>query len=170
MMNRVLGTKFRVVTGYVGTANVELAIERGEVEGQAGGTWFNGQGVDYEWYKAGKIRVLVQIGYKAVDLPDVPLLAELGGNEEDRALLELFSSPFVIGKPTAVGPNVPPERVAALRTAYRAMMDDPAFLADAAKLGSTVQPTFGEDLANLVRRVMGQSEALVMRARASVQP
>jgi hypothetical protein len=169
VMNRIIGTKFKIVTGYVGTANVELAIERGEVEGQAGGTWFNGQGTDYEWYRAGKIRVLVQIGYKAPDLPGVPLLTELASNEDDRRLLELFSSPFLIGKPTAVGPNVPPDRVAALRLAYKAMMSDPAFLADAEKLGSTIEPTLGEDLTNLVKRVMGLSEELVQRARTAVQ-
>jgi hypothetical protein len=169
LMNNVLGTKFKVVTGYVGTANVELAIERGEVEGQAGGTWFKGQGTDYEWYQAGKIRVLVQIGYKAADLPDVPLLTGLAKNTDDRRLLELFSSPFVIGKPTAVGAEVPRERVEALRAAYQAMTADPAFLADAEKAGATIVPTGGEELANLVERVMGLPNELVQRARVAVQ-
>lgn len=170
MLNRIHGTKFKVVTGYAGTAAVELALERGEVDGQAGGTWFNGQGVDYDWYKAGKIRVLVQIGYKASDLPDVPLLTDLADGAEEKTLFELFSSPFVIGKPTAAGPNVPAERVAALRAAYKAMMSDQTFLADADKLGSTIKPTLGEDLAELIKRVMGQPDALVKRARAAVQP
>jgi tripartite-type tricarboxylate transporter receptor subunit TctC len=169
VMNRLLGTKFKIVTGYPGTAAVELALERGEVEGQAGGTWFKGQGVDYDWYQAGKIRVLVQIGYKAADLPDVPLLTDLAQNGDDKKLLELFSSPFIIGKPTAVGPNVPPERIAALRQAYRTTLSDPAFLADAAKLGATIVPTSGDELTSLIKRVMGLPDDLVQRARGAIQ-
>ncbi len=117
--------------GYDGAAGVEHAMEQGEVEGDAGDTWFSGQGNTYEWYKAGKIRVLVLIGTRTPDLPDVPLLVDLAGNSDDRSLLELFSAPYTIGKPTAVGPKVPADRVAALRAAYVATMQDPAFLADA---------------------------------------
>jgi tripartite-type tricarboxylate transporter receptor subunit TctC len=169
LLDRVLGTKFRLISGYEGTAAVELAIDRGEVDGQAGGTWFRGSGTDYDWFRQGKIRVLAQIGARAADLPDVPLLTELVTKTEDRQLMELFSSPFTVGKPTAVGPKVPAERVAALRQAYMETMRDPAFLADAAKFGIDIDPTSGEDLGKLVQHVMSLPPDLLANARAVMQ-
>ena len=170
VMNRVLGTKFRIVTGYDGANGVAHALEQGEVEGDAGDTWFSGQGRTYDWYKAGTIRVLVQIGTRTPDLPEVPLLLDLAENDADRQILELFSSPYTIGKPTAVGPKVPPERVAALRAAYDATMSDPAFLADAAKLVITIAPVSGQELTALIKHLGELPPALVARAKAVVEP
>ena len=167
VMNYVLGTKFRVVTGYDGFAGVEHAIEEGEVEGNAGDTWY-GVGRTYQLYQEGAIRVIVQIGTPSPDLGHVPLLVDLAGNDADRALLELFSSPYQVGKPTAMGPKVPPERVAALRQAYAATMTDPEFLADAKMLGVAVAPMPGPELAALVARLTSLSPALVARAREAV--
>jgi hypothetical protein len=170
VMNYVLGTKFRVVMGYDGAAGVEHAMEQGEVDGDAGDTWFSGQGNTYDWYKAGKIRVLVQIGTRTPDLPNVPLLVDLAKNNDDRALLELFSAPYSVGKPTAVGPKVPAERVAALRTAYATTMQDPAFLADAKQLGADVAPVSGEELASLMARLANLPPALLERAKQAIAP
>ena len=170
VMNYALKTKFRVVTGYDGAAGVEHAMEQGEVEGDAGDTWFSGQGNTYDWFKAGKIRVLVLIGNRTPDLPDVPLLVELAGNADDKALLELFSAPYIIGKPTAVGPKVPTERVAVLRAAYAATMKDPAFLADAKKLGAEVAPVTGEELARLMAKLMNLPPSLIERAKQAIAP
>ena len=170
VMNYILGTKFRVVMGYDGAAGVEHAMEQGEIEGDAGDTWFSGRGNTYEWYKAGKIRVLVQIGTRTPDLPDVPLLVDLASNSDDRSLLEMFSSPYTIGKPTAVGPKVPADRVAALRAAYVATMQDPAFLADAKKLGIAIAPVSGEELTSLMAKLANLSPALIDRAKQAIAP
>jgi tripartite-type tricarboxylate transporter receptor subunit TctC len=170
VMNYVLGTKFKVVTGYDGAAGVEHALEQGEVDGDAGDTWFSGQGNTYDWYKAGKIRVLVQIGTRTPDLPNVPLLVDLASNKDDRALLELFSSPYTVGKPTAVGPKVPADRVAALRAAYVATMQDPAFLADAKKLGADIAPVSGEELTALMAKLANLPPALLQRAKQAIAP
>jgi tripartite-type tricarboxylate transporter receptor subunit TctC len=170
VMNRVLGTKFRVVMGYDGASAVQHALEQGEIEGDAGDTWYSGSGFTYDWFKEGKIRVLVQIGMRSPDLPNVPLLVDLAKNADDRALLEMFSSPYTIGKPTAMGPKVPAERVAAMRAAYAATMTDPAFLADAQKLGVTIVPVSGEELTTLVTRLGDLPPALVTRAREAIQP
>jgi tripartite-type tricarboxylate transporter receptor subunit TctC len=170
LMNNVLGTKFRIITGYDGANGVAHAMEQGEVEGGAGDTWFSGQGRTYDWLKAGTIRVLVQIGTRSPDLPDVPLLVNLADNDSDRELLELFSSPYLIGKPTAVGPRVPPARVAALRAAYAATMSDPEFLADAAQLGITIAPVSGQELTHLMARLMHLDPALLKRAREVSEP
>lgn len=169
-MNHVLGTKFRIITGYDGANGVEHAMEEGEVEGNAGDTWFRGAGRTFDWYKEGKIRILVLIGTRTNDLPDVPLLVDLARNDEDRSLLELMSSPYTVGKPTAVGPKVPAERVQALRAAYEATMSDPEFLADAAKLGVTIAPVSGQELGALVKHIMNLSPPLLMRAREIIAP
>lgn len=168
VMNYVLGTKFRVVTGYNGFAGVEHAIEEGEVQGNAGDTWYSGVGRTYQLYKEGAIRVIVQIGTRSPELGDVPLLTDLAGSDADRSLLELFSSPYAVGKPTAMGPGVPPERFAAMRAAYEATLGDPALLADAAKLGVTVAPVPGPELAALVARLTHLPPELVARAREAV--
>jgi tripartite-type tricarboxylate transporter receptor subunit TctC len=170
VMNYVLKTKFRVVMGYDGAAGVGHAMEQGEVEGDAGDTWFSGQGNTYEWYKAGKIRVLVLIGNRTPDLPNVPLLVDLAGNSDDKSLLELFSAPYTIGKPTAVGPKVPAERVAALRAAYVATMRDPAFLADAKKLGIEIAPVSGEELTSLMAKLMNLPPMQIERAKQAIAP
>lgn len=168
VMNSVLGTKFRVVTGYNGFAGVEHAIEEGEVQGNAGDTWYSGVGRTYQLYKEGAIRVIVQIGTRAPELADVPLLVDLAGNDADHTLLELFSSPYEVGKPTAMGPGVPPERFAAVRAAYEATLADPALLADAKQLGVTVAPVPGPELAALVTRLVNLPPELVARAREAV--
>jgi tripartite-type tricarboxylate transporter receptor subunit TctC len=170
VMNRVLGTKFRVVLGYAGFADIQNAFERGEVDGIAGDTWYAGAGPQYQWYKAGTIRILLQIGNKSPDLGDLPLLTDLASNDDDRRLLELFSSPYTVGKPTAVGPHVPPDRVAALRQAYDATLADPALLADAAKLGITIAPVSGAELTAFIRQLEALPEALVIWARATIAP
>ena len=170
VMNRVLGTKFRIVNGYDGNNGVTHALEQGEVEGNAGDTWFSGTGRTYDWWKDGTIRVLVQIGARTPDLPDVPLLTELGKSDEDRAVLDFFSAPYLIGKPTAVGPKVPAERVAALRAAYQATMADPEFLADAKRLGIDIEPVSGEELGALMKRIMALPPPLLERARQILAP
>jgi len=170
VMNHVLGTKFRIITGYDGANGVEHAMELGEIEGNAGDTWFHGVGRTYDWYRDGTIRVLLQIGARTADLPDVPLLVDLARNANERALLDLFSSPYVIGKPTAVGPKVPPERVAALRAAYAATMADPEFLADAAKLGVSIAPVSGEELGAVMKHIKNLPPALVAQARGVISP
>lgn len=170
VMDHVLGTKFRVVTGYGGFAGVEHALEEGEVDGNAGDTWYDGVGETYDLYKAGKIRVLLEIGAKSPGLGDLPVLADLASDPQSRDLLELFSSPYAVGKPTAVGPKVPPERVAALRAAYDATIRDPAFLAEAQKFGIVIAPTSGPDLAALVNRLTTLPPELAARARIAAAP
>jgi tripartite-type tricarboxylate transporter receptor subunit TctC len=170
VMNYLLDTKFRVITGYDGAAGVEHAIEQGEVDGDAGDTWFSGQGNTYDWYKANKIRVLVLIGTRTPDLPDVPLLSELAHNSDDHELLDFFSSPYIVGKPTAVGPKVPADRVTALRAAYVATLQDPAFLADPKQLGANITPVSGEELASLMAEIAKLPSPLLERAKQAIAP
>src|SRR6185295_362434 len=128
-MNALLGTKFKIVLGYPGGNDVNLALERGEVDVRGSNSWTSWKATRPDWIAQKKINILVQIGLaKAPDLPDVPLLMELGTSEEDRQLLRVLSASTQIGRPVFTTPDAPPERVAALRRAFDAMVHDPAFL------------------------------------------
>jgi len=168
--NLVLGTKFRVVAGYNDAVEIDHAMELGEVDGRAGETWYGDKGVYGEWYRAGKIRILLQIGpHKAADLPDVPLLSDLARDGDAKRILELFTSPSIIGKPTVVGPRVPAAQVAALRKAYEETMADPEFRADAERLGVALEPVAGLDLASLIERLAHTPEPLLATLRKAVE-
>jgi len=167
LINHVLDTKFKVVTGYTFPA-IGLAMARGEVQGQAGIAWIaNGKYADR--LRAGKLRVIMQIGFsKAPELPDVPIFRDLVGAGQTRDLADLFSSPALIGNPSVAGPKVPQNRVAALRQAYQDTMKDAKFLADAKKLGIAIRPVSGSDLEALIKRIINTPPALVQRAKAAV--
>jgi tripartite-type tricarboxylate transporter receptor subunit TctC len=153
-MNSVLGTKFKIITGYPGGNDINLAMERGEVGGRGSDSWASWKATRPEWLKEKKINILVQIGLtKAPDLQDVPLLMDLASSPEDRAVLRLLSAPSVIGRPIFGPPGVPPERVKALRQAFDATMKDPAFIAEIEKAQLELEPVPGEELERLVNEI-----------------
>lgn len=166
VLNKVVGTKFKIVTGYKSGTAIDLAVERGEVQGRAGASWTVLAKSYPHLIKEGKLVHLAQMGMKrAPGLEQVPLMSELGRNDEEKKLLEIFSSPAAVGKPTVVGPGVPAERVAALRTAYDATMRDPRFLADASKQGLAIGPVSGTALQQIVVRTVNAPAALREKAR-----
>jgi tripartite-type tricarboxylate transporter receptor subunit TctC len=170
IINQIAGTKFRVITGYKEAVAIDLAMQRGEVQGRAGESWFGDKGTYGEWRREGKINILVQIGpKKARELADVPLLTEVARDEDGRKLGELFTSPSIFGKPTVVGPKVPADRVAALRAAYDETMKDPVFIEDAEKIGITPSPITGQELEALVQRIFATPDNLVQMARAAIE-
>jgi tripartite-type tricarboxylate transporter receptor subunit TctC len=154
-MNALLGTKFRIILGYPGGNEVNLAMERGEVDARGSNSWTSWKATRPDWIAEKKINILVQIGLaKASDLPDVPLLMELGANEEDRQLLRVLSASTHIGRPVFTTPGAPPERVAALRRAFDAMVRDPAFLEQARREHFDIEPTTGEAMQRLVSEIV----------------
>jgi tripartite-type tricarboxylate transporter receptor subunit TctC len=168
--NLVLSTRFRVVTGYNDAVEIDHAMELGEVDGRSGETWYGDKGVYGAWYRDGKIRILLQFGpHKAADLPEVPLFSDLAAAADARRIAELFTSPSIIGKPTVVGPRVPPAQVAALRKAYDETMRDPAFRADAERLGVALEPVSGPDLASLIAKLAATPEPLLATVRKAVE-
>jgi tripartite-type tricarboxylate transporter receptor subunit TctC len=172
ILNKVAGTQFQIVSGYAGLAAVEMAIERGEVDGFAGDSWHNGhgQGMSFNWYRDGTLRTIALVGLKRPpEFADVPLLIDLAQDSDTRQLLELFSSPAEVSKPVMMGPDVPAERVAAMRRAFDATMADPAFLADASKLSLAIEPVAGEELTATVKRLMTVPDAVARRAREAVR-
>ena len=163
-MNALLGTKFKVILGYPGGNDINLAMERGEVAGRGSNSWASWKATRPEWLKEKKINILVQIGLrKSPDLPDVPLLIDLAANPEDRAVLRLLSSPSAIGRPIFTTPGVPEERVNALRAAFDATVKDPAFLEEAKKAGLEVDPVSGKELQEIVNDIVNTPEPIAKR-------
>jgi tripartite-type tricarboxylate transporter receptor subunit TctC len=171
LTNRLLDTKFKVVHGYPGAAEVDLAVENGEVEGEAGKDWTTLTSTRPQWIEDRKINILVQLGMKShADLKDVPMAIDSAKAAEDRDVMEVVFAKFGMSRPFFAPPAVPPERLAALRRAFDATMRDEAFLADAKKLGMEINPVRGEDVEMLVTRIMATPAALARRAREVLKP
>jgi tripartite-type tricarboxylate transporter receptor subunit TctC len=163
-MNAVLGTKFKVIIGYPGGNDINLAMERGEVAGRGSNSWASWKATRPDWLRDKKINILVQIGLKkAPDLPDVPLLMDLASNPEDRAVLQLLSAPSGIGRPIFTTPGVPEDRVKALRAAFEATIKDPAFIEEAKKAQLEVDPVSGEELQKIVNDIIATPEPIAKR-------
>ncbi len=170
VMNALLGTKFKIVSGYEGSAQIDLATERGEVQGQAALGWISAKTRNMAAVKAGDLKILAQYGTKKhPDLPDVPLF-ELPKNEIDKQALLLMFARQDYGRPLAFPPGVPADRVAAVREAYMTSMKDPAFRAEAEKAGLEVNPVSGEELDALTRQVLATSPQAVERLRVLLDP
>jgi tripartite-type tricarboxylate transporter receptor subunit TctC len=153
--NNVLGTKFKLVFGYTGGPTINLAMERGEVEGRGTNTYASYLATTPHYIEQKLIRPIIQIGIrKDPVMPDVPLLLDQEVAPENRAAVAFMSKAATMGRPFATTPGVPAERVAALRRAFDATMQDPAFIAEAQKLKEEIDPMKGENLAQLVREIL----------------
>ncbi len=167
IMNAILGTKFKVVLGYPGGADIDLAMERGEVMGRGSNSWASWKATQPEWLRDHKINILVQIGLtKAPDLPEAPLLTELMTDATDRDLVTLLSSPVEIGRPVFTTPDTPPERVAILRTAFDEMLLDPAFQVDARNQRLDVFSASGLEVQKVVQNIVASPIAVSDRLAA----
>jgi tripartite-type tricarboxylate transporter receptor subunit TctC len=151
VLNGVLGTRFRIVSGYPGGNDITLAMERGEVDGRCGWSWSSVKTNHPHWVKDGTLRLLVQLSLeKHPDLPNVPLVMDLVKTEEQKAVLRLVFARQVMGRPFLAPPGVPKERLALLRKAFLETMQDKAFLAEAQKLNLEITPVSGEKVQELV--------------------
>jgi tripartite-type tricarboxylate transporter receptor subunit TctC len=154
VLNSVLGTKFKIVSGYPGGNDVVLAMERGEVEGRCGWSWSTVLATHADWVKQKKIHVLVQLALeKHPDLPDVPLIADLAKTNEQKQIVKLIFARQVIGRPYFGPPGVPQDRLAALRKAFMDTMADKDFLADAEKSKLEIVAVPGDKVEALVKEV-----------------
>src|SRR5262249_7500164 len=166
VMNRVLGTKFKLVTGYQSTAEIGLAIERGEIQGRAGNNFNSLKAENGEWLRAGKINLIAQVGLERdPEFASVPLMTDFAKTDSDRQILRLFSTDVVIGRPFVTSPGVPTERVALLRRAFDAMLKDPAYLEDSTKAGLDVSPTDGATIQAVVNELVNTPDDIVAKAK-----
>lgn len=168
-MNAVLGTKFRVVTGYPGGNDVNLAMEKGEVGGRGSNAWHSWKSGHPHWLAEKKIHILVQVALeRAPDLPDVPLMHELAKNDEDREVLKFISSDMGISRAVVTTPGVPADRLAALRAAFDAMMKDKDFLDEAEKQKMDISPSSGAQAQAVAESMLKASPRVIERARALI--
>ncbi len=170
VMNNVLGTKLKLITGYPGGNDVLLAMERGEVDGRCGYSWSSAKSRKADWLKEGKMTVLIQMSTeKHPDMPDVPLIMDLTDNEQDKAALRLIYARQEFGRPFLAPPGVPADRVAALQAAFMATMNDPEFQEDAAKQDLELAPVGGERVGELIAGVYASPAEVVQRAKEATE-
>jgi len=169
LINAMLGYKFKVITGYEATPKIHLAMERGEVHGTLA-NWSTLKAINMNWITEKKIKILTQLALKKnPEMVDVPLILDFAKNEADRQTLRFALARLEYGRPFFLPPNVPAERVAALRRAFDATMKDPAYLAEAEKLKIEVDALSGEQVATLVEQVTRTPPELVDRVRKAME-
>jgi tripartite-type tricarboxylate transporter receptor subunit TctC len=171
ILNAVLGTKMKIITGYPGGNDVNLAMERGEVAGRCGWSWSSVVATHKDWLDQKKIAILVQLGLsKHPELPDVPLVTDLAKTDEQRQILKLIFARQVMGRPFLAPPGIPKERVEALRQAFMDTMKDKDFLAEADKAQLEITPVNGPDVEQLVREVYQTPPAIAAKAAQVLNP
>jgi tripartite-type tricarboxylate transporter receptor subunit TctC len=165
LAEKLFGWKFKVITGYEATPKIHLAMERGEVHG----TWANWstlKALSEPWIKDNKVRILAQWALrKHPELPNVPLILDQASTAEQRQSLDLALARLEFGRPFFLPPNVPPERVKAIRRAFDAAMRDKELLEEADKLKIEVDPLSGEQVAALIEQIYRTPAATVERVR-----
>jgi hypothetical protein len=170
IMNSLIGTRFKIVPGYPGGNDVNLAMERGEVGGRGSNSWASWKATHPDWIAQKKIYILVQVALaRSPELADIPLMTELARNEDDRKVLAFVSADTEINRAVVTTPETPPERVEALRRAFDATMKDPLFRAEAEKAGMDINPSTGEEAQRVADFIANTSAAVVTRAKALLE-
>ena len=165
VMKGVLGTKMKVVTGYPGGNDVNLAMERGEVDGRCGWSWSSVRSTRPQWLTEKKITILVQLAlHKHADLPDTPVIIDLAKTDEQRQILKLIFARQALGRPFLAPPGIPAARAEALRTAFMDTMRDKDFLAEAEKAQLEITPVDGAGVQKLVANLYQSPPAVVKKA------
>jgi tripartite-type tricarboxylate transporter receptor subunit TctC len=171
ILNELLGTKFRVITGYLGTQETIIAMERGETHGRCTFSYSAIKTAKPDWLRDKKINILVQLALaKHGDFPDVPLIYDLVSKPEDRQLLDLMIGSSAMARPFAAPPGLPPRIATSLRRGFDATMKDEAFLADAQKIQAEVLPSTGEEVQKLVARLYETPKPVVERVKKFLAP
>jgi tripartite-type tricarboxylate transporter receptor subunit TctC len=170
ILNGVLGTKMKIVTGYPGAADFLLAVERQEADGTAGVSWSGLNASKPEWIANKSINVIVQLGLKRHPQMDpAPLVMDYAKSDSDRGVLELIFGRQDMAYPIVAPPGTPPERVAVLRQAFEAVIRDPEYLADAKKQHLETAFMRGEEIEKLIERVFASPPDVIERAQKAIE-
>lgn len=164
-LKNVLGLKLRIISGYPGTPELMMALERGELSGRL---WNYDSliATKPDWIKDGTIRILAQLSQqKHPDLPNVPLATDFAANEDDKKVLQVISYSTELSRPFVAPPGIPADRVKALRDAFMAAMKDPEFIAEANKLQLGVSPTSGAEMERILKEAYALPPAMVQKVR-----
>src|SRR3954452_20325820 len=169
--NNVLGTKFKIVFGYPGGQHIDLAMERGEVEGRGTNPYSGWMASKPTWIPQKLIIPLIQAGVeKEPALPDVPLIVDLPAKPEDKPLLQFMARAAAVGRLLATTPDVPAERVAALRAAFATMVKDPEFIAAAANENMEIRPMNGEKMQQIIFGLLSSPKDVRERVKVALEP
>ncbi len=164
--NATLGTRFKVIIGYSGGGDMNLAMERGEVEGRTGWSVGAMRGTKEDWFENKTVKIILQHALRAnAALPGVPMAQDLAKSETDRQLLELFAARQEIGFPVFGPPGIPADRAEALREAYMKTMNDPEYAAEVKKMSVDLDPLSGHQMQALIDRIYATPTDVVERAR-----
>ncbi|MDP2357210.1 MAG: tripartite tricarboxylate transporter substrate-binding protein [Beijerinckiaceae bacterium] len=164
VFNSVLGAKMKIVAGYPGGNDINLAMERGEVSGRCGWSWSSVITTQPGWLKEKKINVLVQLSLeKHADLPDVPIITDFAKDDITRGVFRLVFARQVMGRPFAAPPGTPPERVEVIRKAFMATLKDPQLLAEADKAQLEITPVSGDVVQKLVQEAYSMPPEVIKR-------
>lgn len=154
VINTVLGTKMKLVTGYPGGNDITLAMRRGEVQGRCGWSWSSIKTNHPDWVKDGTMKVLIQLALeKHPDMPNVPLIMDMVKTPEQKAILRAVFARQALGRPFLAPPKLPADRLAVLRKAFDDTMKDKEFLAEAEKMKLEITPVPGEKVQDIVAEV-----------------
>jgi hypothetical protein len=171
-LNSLAGTKFEVISGYKGTADITLAMERGEVDGICGLEWSSLKVQKADWVRDGKLNLLVQMGLEPeqelTELKVPPVWNFVPA--ENRPVVELIVAQQVFGRPYIAVPGTPAEQIKTLRDAFMATMKDKEFLAEAEKAEMGITPLSGTDVQDLVTKLYASPQEIVDRARKAMKP
>jgi tripartite-type tricarboxylate transporter receptor subunit TctC len=171
LLVNVVGAKFKLIVGYGDAHDVNLAMERGEVEGRSSSPWPSYLAATPHYVLDKLIVPLVQVGIeKEPELPHVPLLRDLAKTPQERDVLDFMSQAVSVGRPVATTPGVPADRLAALRAAFDATLRDPAFLAEIEKQRLELRPMDGGKLADLVKAVIETPADVREKVKLAIQP
>jgi tripartite-type tricarboxylate transporter receptor subunit TctC len=165
LYKNVFGAKMKLVTGYHGTNDTTLAMERGEVDGLCGLSWSTMKARHQQWMKEKKLNIIIQAALrKQPELADVPLASELTRDPEKLQILKLFLASQETARPFAAPPDLPPDRKAALIRAFDATMKDPEFLAEAKKLNMDVNPLNAKGVDEILADLYATPKAVLEKA------
>ena len=169
LINNLFDTKMKLITGYNSGGAINLAFERGEIDGRCGWSWSSIESTRPHWIKEKKLSFLVQLGVdKHPDIPDVPLLGEMAASDEQRLIIELIISPQLMGRPILTTPNVPTERLTALRAAFDKSMADPDFAAVAQKQQLEVGAVSGARIEQMISKLYATPKPIVEKAALAI--
>ncbi len=169
ILKNVLGAKIRLIPGYAGTRDIDLAMHRGEVNGECG---FYASSIKAQFLddvKSGRMKLVIQMGpRKSAEFGDIPSVYDYARTDADRAVLDVHFKQLVLGRPIAAPPGIPADRLAALRAAFVATMKDQGFLAEAGKVGLDISPATADDVQQLLRRFAAFPPAVFAKARQAI--
>jgi tripartite-type tricarboxylate transporter receptor subunit TctC len=169
ILKNVLGADIRVIPGYAGTRDIDLAMHRGEVNGECGLYASSIRSQYLDDVKSGRLKLVIQMGpRKSAEFGNIPSVYDYAKTDDDRAVLDVHFKQLVLGRPLAGPPAIPQDRVNALRDAFMATMKDKDFRAEAEKMGLDIDPATADEVQELLKHFATFSPAIFQKARAAI--